>query len=102
MDPRVNYDEISIELVAQYPQVELGRMMGIPVIKAYGKAICVFSPRDQAMVFRLPDEGVRAEALALEGAELFDPTRRGTPMPDWVVVPARHVSTWPRLAREAR
>jgi hypothetical protein len=53
------------------------------------------------MVFRLPDEGVRAEALALEGAELFDPTRRGQPMKEWVIVPARHVSRWPRLAQEA-
>src|SRR2546423_2894197 len=101
MDPRRNYDEICIDLVAQHREVELAKMMGMPVIKSYGKAIAGFSPRDQAMFFKLPDEGVRAEALSLDGADPFDPNRRGQPMKEWVIVPARHVSQWPRIAREA-
>ena len=29
----------------------------------------------EEMVFKLPDESVREQALALEGAHLFDPSR---------------------------
>jgi hypothetical protein len=100
-DARAHYDEICIDLVARHREVESGKAMGMSVIKAYGKVIAAFSRPDDAMAFRLPDEGVRAEALALEGATPFDPTRRGRPFEDWVVVPARHASHWPRLAREA-
>jgi hypothetical protein len=42
------------------------------------------------------------QALALEGAELFDPSARDRPMKDWVVVPAAHAAQWYDLALAAR
>jgi hypothetical protein len=52
------------------------------------------------MVFKLTDEVKREQALALEGAERFDPIG-GRPMREWVVVPVTHSDEWPRLAEDA-
>jgi hypothetical protein len=53
------------------------------------------------MVFKLPVEAERKEALALDGAHLFDPSGMGRPMKEWVVVPSAHTAEWPRLAELA-
>ena len=98
MDARARYDEICDDLVARNPDVALGQMMGMPAIKAGGKMIGGFS--QEAMVFKLPDSAVREQALALEGATLFDPAG-GRPMKEWVQVPAAHESEWPELAKTA-
>ena len=52
------------------------------------------------MVFKLTDEAKREQALALDGAERFDPMG-GRPMREWVVVPASHSDEWLRLAQDA-
>ena len=39
MDARARYDEIADDLAARNPDVVLGQMMGMPVIKAGGKMI---------------------------------------------------------------
>jgi hypothetical protein len=101
VDPRARYDEICDDLVARNPGVSLGQMMGMPAIKAGGKLIGGFARAEGAMVFKLPDAGEREAALALEGAHLFDPSERGRPMKEWVVVPAAHADEWPRLAEQA-
>jgi hypothetical protein len=75
-------------------------MMGMPAIKAGGKIVGGFSRSEGAMVFKLPDEGARADALALEGAHLFDPAG-GRPVKEWVVVPVAHAERWPELAEQA-
>jgi hypothetical protein len=49
------------------------------------------------MVIKLPDETHRQGALALQGAQLFDPMG-GRPMREWVQVPATHADEWPTLA----
>lgn len=41
------------------------------------------------------------QALALDGAHLFDPSRQGRPMTKWVVVPPAHAEEWLRLAEQA-
>jgi hypothetical protein len=99
MDPRARYDEIADDLAARNPEVQLGQMMGMPALKAGGKMIGGFW--DDAMVFKLPDEQVREKALALKGAQLFDPSGKGRPMKEWVQVPSAHTATWPMLAGEA-
>ena len=98
MDARGRYDEIA-EGLTVLPDVALGQMMGMPCIKRDGKMIGGFW-RD-AMVFKLPDQAQREAALALDGAELFDPGERGAPFKEWVVVPAAHVDRWPDLADQA-
>lgn len=95
--PQDVYDEIADELLAHDPDVELGQMMGMPCVKARGKLIAGIW--DDEMVFKLPDTGVRKQALALDGARLFAPG--GRPFKEWVQVPASHIGEWPGLADEA-
>ena len=52
------------------------------------------------MVFKLTGED-HAAALALEGAELFDPSGMGRAMKEWVVVPPDQAEAWPDLADAA-
>lgn len=98
-DPRAAYDEIADELVSENPDVQLGQMMGMPCIKAGGKMIAGIW--EEEMVFKLPDETVREQALALEGAHLFAPGERGRAFKGWVQVPAAHMGEWAKLADEA-
>ena len=100
MNPQERYDEIADDLAAQNAGAELGQMMGMPAIKAGGKMIGGFSRTGGAMVFKLPDEVIRGQALALAGAHLFDPAG-GRPMKEWVAVPAEHAGEWPALAHQA-
>jgi hypothetical protein len=78
--------------------VELGKMFGMRTLTTKGKAFAGLW--NGALVFKLPPGGVAA-ALALKGAELFDPGM-GRPMKEWVVVPATHAKRWPALADTAR
>jgi hypothetical protein len=73
----------------------------MPCITRGRRVVAGFSRRERAMVFRLPDERVRARALALPGAHLFDPSGRGQPFREWVVVPAAHLDEWDELAYDA-
>ena len=41
------------------------------------------------------------EALALEGAHLFDPGGNDRPFKQWVVVPVAHAERWEALSHEA-
>jgi hypothetical protein len=100
MEARVRYDEIAADLEARDPDVQLGRMMGRPCIKAGGKIIAGYEAKG-AMVFKLPDEGEREKALALEGAEPFDPMSTGRVMKEWVEVPVAHQAKWAVLAESA-
>jgi hypothetical protein len=98
-DPKARYDAIADELVAENPDVQLGQMMGMPCIKLGGKMIIGIWREE--MVFKLPDESVREQALALDGAHLFDPSEKGQAFKEWVQVPAAHMSDWPKYADEA-
>jgi len=98
MDAQARYDELADDLAAQNDDVTLGKMFGMPCVKRGGKAIAGFW--QESVVFKLPDAAARERALALDGAELFDPMG-GRPMKEWVVVPASHADEWPGLADEA-
>jgi len=100
MDPLARYDEIADDLAAQNAEVGLGQMMGMPALKAGGKMIGGFSRSEGVMVFKLPNEEIREQALALAGAHLFDPAG-GRPMKEWVAVPAEHADEWSSLAQQA-
>lgn len=99
MDARTRYDEIADDLAARNADVSLGQMMGMPALKAGGKMIGGFWA--DAMIFKLPDPAQTEQALAIEGATLFDPSGKGRPMKEWVQVPPAHAVEWPRLAEQA-
>jgi hypothetical protein len=86
-------------LAGAWSQAEAGQLFGKPCYKNNGKAfVCFFQ---QAMVFKLTGSAHR-EALALDGAQLFDPSGKGRPMKEWVQVPASYREQWPALTVAAR
>jgi hypothetical protein len=93
LDARVHYDEVVSELTATS-----GKMFSMPCLKMNGQVFAGFYRG--AMVFKLPLPHL-TEALALSGAQLFDPSERGHPWKEWVEVPAEHASQWAMFAREA-
>lgn len=101
MEARERYDELADFLVFRHDFVELSQMMGMPCVKARGKMVAGFSKGEDAMVFKLPDPDAHARALALDGAHLFDPSGKGQPFKEWVVVPVAHAEEWESLAHAA-
>lgn len=82
-------------------QIEAGepsQMFGKPCFKIGGKAFVAFF--QDAMVFKLTGD-VHRDALALEGAQLFDPSGKGRAMREWVQVPYSSKDLWPQLTKAA-
>jgi hypothetical protein len=98
-EAREHYDDIAHELAATNGDVRLGKLFSMPAIYVGDKACAGFT-QGAMMVFKLPG-AAHAEALALTGAHLFDPSGQNRPMKEWVVVPAAHAPEWPRLAKLA-
>ncbi|GAA2843117.1 hypothetical protein [Kribbella solani] len=89
------YDLVAAGLAAA--GVVRGSMMGMPCLKIGRKMLAgMFG---DAMTFKLPPEP-RARALALPGAELFDPGM-GRQMKEWVVIPLAESGVWPEYAEAA-
>ena len=99
MDAKERYEELVDDLCARNDDVEPSQMMGMPCVKRGGKMVAGFTRG--AMVFKLPDPDVHARALGLDGAHLFDPSGKGQPFKQWVVVPAAHADRWESLSHEA-
>ena len=98
LEPQAEYDAVVSEMMATSPTTS-GKMFGMPCLKnSDGKAFAGFY--EDAMVFKLGGAS-HAEALALAGSRLFDPSGRGRPMKEWVVVPNEHTSRWLEFARDA-
>jgi hypothetical protein len=98
---RERYDELVDDLCARNDDVEPSQMMGMPCVKRNGKLVAGFSKDADGMVFKLPDAAAHAQALALDGAHLFDPSGKGQPFKEWVVVPVAHEAEWGSLAEHA-
>ena len=101
MDAQARYEELVDDLCARNDDVEPSQMMGMPCVKRSGKMVAGFTKSEAAMVFKLPDASAHARALALEGAHLFDPSGKGQPFKEWVVVPETHADEWESLSHEA-
>ena len=80
--------------------VSTGQMFGKPTLKTGTKAIaCLF---EDTMAFKLgAGTTEHAEALALSGARLFDPSGKGRAMKDWVCVPVAHAGRWTAFGEAA-
>jgi hypothetical protein len=92
------FEDIAADLAPR--GAEAGVMFGKRALKAHGKALaCLLG---DTMAFRLgAGTEAHAAALALTGAELFDPSGRKRPFKDWVAVPLAHAGRWPELAETA-
>jgi hypothetical protein len=98
LEPQAEYETVVSEMIATSPSTS-GKMFGMPCLKnSNGKAFVGYFEGE--MVFKLGGAN-HAEALALSGARLFDPSERGRPMKEWVVVPFEHVSRWLEFTRDA-
>lgn len=98
MTPDELFDDIAADLA--HHGANAGAMFGKRALKAHGKAFACL--KDDCLAFKL-GEGTpaHAEALALPGAELFDPSGKRRPFKDWVSVPHVHAAQWPNLAEAA-
>jgi hypothetical protein len=95
MEPLTLFDDIAEELAIR--GVTSGKVFGNPSLKYEGKAFACL--KDGSMAFRLgAGTPAHTEALALDGAELFDPAQRHAPFKDWVDVPAEQSDHWLGLA----
>src|SRR5579864_6351085 len=92
------YDEIAHDLAFKDGDVALGKMFGMPCIKVNGKAFAGLYHDE--MVFKLTGSA-HADALGLEGSQLFDPGHMGRPMKEWVQIPPLHADQWQELAESA-
>ena len=101
MDAKARYETLVDDLCARNDDVEPAQMMGMPCVKRGGKMVAGFAKSEDAMVFKLPDPDAHARALALEGAHLFDPSGKGQPFKEWVVVPDAHADEWESFSHEA-
>jgi hypothetical protein len=101
MDGRARYDEIVDDLLHRHGDAERTQMMGMPSIKSNGKLLVGYIASQQSMLFKLPVDGDREQALVLDGAHLFDPSGEGRPFKEWVVLPPAHEADWPAWAERA-
>jgi hypothetical protein len=99
MDPRGRFDDICDALTAWHPSARRSKVFGMPCVKRAGRV--VFGLSRTGMVFKLTDPEAHARALSVPGAHLFDPSGRGEPFRQWVVVPPEQADEWEAFAYEA-
>jgi hypothetical protein len=83
--------------VADRPDVTVGRALANMGLMTGGKLFAFI--KDGALVLKLPAGRIDA-LIDGRGAERFE-RGQGTPMREWVVVPASASNEWPDLTREA-
>jgi hypothetical protein len=78
--------------------VTSGQMFGKACLKVKGKAF--ISLHNEKLVFKLTGEP-HQKAMALKGAELWDPSGKGRPMKEWVALPIAQARAFNALAENA-
>jgi hypothetical protein len=77
---------------------EESQMFGKPCYKVKGKAFMCFF--EKCLVVKLSGDAHK-EALSLDGAELFDPGKKGRAMKEWVQIPYNYSAKWEKFAKAA-
>lgn len=75
-------------------------MFGMPCLKRESGKVLAGDWKDGGLNVKLTDASQREAALAIPGAELFDPGM-GRVMKEWVVVPAAQSDRWLELVEQA-
>ncbi len=95
----MTWEELVADVTARYP-VRESKMFGMPCLKRENGKVVAGHWKDGGLTVKLTDEAEREQALALPGAEAFDPGM-GRPMREWVLVPAVQSGEWKRLVEHA-
>lgn len=98
MDSDAQFDQIAGDLAAR--GVLPGAMFGSRSLTLEGTAFACLKGGRFAVKLGVGSQA-HADAMALDGAELFDPSGKGRPFKDWVAVPAALADDWDRLAEAA-
>jgi len=94
----MTWEELVADLTARYPLRE-SKMFGAPCLKRENGKVVACLWKDGGLTVKLTDGTAREEALALPGAEHFDPGM-GRAMKEWILVPATQSSEWLRLVEQ--
>jgi hypothetical protein len=95
-------DEVFEEAVEELRQrgVSAGKMFGARSMMLDGKAVACLTHGVFAVKLGR-DEPEHAAALALEGAEVWEPGGKGRPFHDWVALPFERSDDWMHFAEAA-
>lgn len=96
-DAVAEYDKL-VKTLTRTAGVEAGQMFGKPCLKVKGKAFV--AQHRGAVVFKLTAPQ-HAQAMAIEGAVLWDPSGKNHPMKEWVAIPATECKTYRAFAEAA-
>ncbi len=95
----MTWEELVADVTARNA-VHESKMFGMPCLKRENGKVVAGHWKDGGITVKLTDEAQREAALALPGAELFDPGM-GRVMREWVLVPASQTGEWKRLVEQA-
>jgi hypothetical protein len=95
----MTWEELVTDVTSRYPLQE-SKMFGMPCLKRENGKVVAGHWKDGGLTVKLTDNTAREQALALPGAELFDPGM-GRPLREWVLVPAALSDEWLRLVDQA-
>lgn len=95
----MTWEELVAEITARHPLRE-SKMFGMPCLKRENGKVVAGHWKDGGLTVKLTDEAARERALAIPGAERFDPGM-GRVMREWVLVPASQSDEWERLVEQA-
>ncbi|MGZ3921271.1 MAG: hypothetical protein ACXVC7_13300 [Bacteroidia bacterium] len=94
----MNEEELYLKIGKSIKGTEESQMFGKPCFKVNGKAF--MSLFEKCIVFKLTGNDHK-DALSLDGSQLFDPSKKGRAMREWVQVPFDYSTKWKKYAKAA-
>ncbi|MGZ3900075.1 MAG: hypothetical protein ACXVNO_07645 [Bacteroidia bacterium] len=94
----MNEEELYLKIGKSIKGTEESQMFGKPCFKVNGKAF--MSLFEKCIVFKLTGNDHK-DALSLDGSQLFDPSKKGRAMREWVQVPFDYSAKWKKYAKAA-
>lgn len=88
MSAEHQYEQLTQHLI-EHKNVVASQMFGKPCLKVNSKAFLAL--HQNVLVFKLSGDAHK-QALAQQGAVLWDPSGKSRPMKEWVAIPAEHLS----------